>query len=161
MDDPFLRPAEILDLAIEMEHEGLGFYKACAKASLGPPVTLVFEHLIAAEQRHVRVFADMKRRLAGEALPEGHSVEVRRYIEKLIWDRVSSATDQILSTVPEIADPVEAVEIAMEFERKSIQLYPALKELLAPTESEIIETVIAEEHDHISRLMDLLHELES
>jgi len=161
MNDPFLGAGTILDLAIQMEHKGLAFYQACAQASLGPPTVLVFEHLVAAEQTHARIFAEMKRRLPREVVSETDAGEAQRYIEKLIGERISPETERALNTVAEIADPIEAVEIAMEFEKKSILLYSALNQLIGPSEKQILEKVIAEEHNHIRRLVDLLHELES
>jgi len=161
MNGPFLGAGTILELAIQMEHKGLAFYQACARASLGPLTVLVFEHLIAAEQTHARIFAEMKRRLPPKAVPESDSGEVRRYIEKLIGERISPETERALNTVAEIADPIEAVEIAVEFEKKSILLYSALNQIIGPSEKQILEKVIAEEHSHIRRLVDLLNELEN
>jgi len=161
MDDRLLRAGEILDLAIQMEHQGIAFYQACAKASFGPPVVLVFEHLITAEEHHARIFAEMKTGLRQEAGSEEHFHEVRDYLEKLISHRMSPETKRALEIVPEIADAVEAVEIAIEFEKKSVLLYSALNQLIGPAEKEIIERIIAEEHTHIHRLVDLLNELES
>jgi len=161
MNGPLLGAGEILNLAIQMEHKGLAFYQACAKASFGPPIVLVFEHLITAEQTHARIFAEMKRRLPPEVVSKTDAGEAQRYIEKLIGERISPETERALNTVAEIADPIEAVEIAMEFEKKSILLYSALNQLIDSSEKQILEKVIAEEHNHIRRLVDLLHELES
>jgi rubrerythrin len=161
MNDLFLHAGEILDLAIQMEHRGVTFHEACTKASLGPPIVLVFEHLIAAEQNHARIFAEMKARPPQVRVSEKHSRGVQDYMEKLISDRMSPETKRALRIVPEIADPVEAVEIAMEFEKKSVLLYSALNRLMGPADKEIIEKIIAEEHTHIHRLVDLLHELEN
>lgn len=161
MKGPLLSAGEILDLAIQMEHRGVAFYGACTKASFGPPIVLVFEHLMAAEQNHARIFAEMKRRLAPEVIPEADSRNIRHYMEKLIGDRIAPETKRALDIVPEIVDPVEAVEIAIGFEKKSILLYSAMDQLIGQVEKEIIGKIVAEEHSHVRRLVDLLHELEN
>jgi rubrerythrin len=161
MKGPSLSAGELLDLAIQMERRGATFYKACAKASLGPPIVLVFEHLKAAEQDHARIFAKMKKTLTEEALGETDSTSARGFIEKLIGDRIAPETERVLNIVPELFDPVDAVEFAIELERKSILLYSAMNQLVHLTEKEVIERIISEEHNHVRSLVDLLNELET
>jgi rubrerythrin len=156
-----LSAGELLDLAIQMERRGATFYKACAKASLGPPIVLVFEHLITAEQEHARIFAEMKKMLTEEAIAETDCGDARSFIEKLIGDRIAPETKRVLNIVPEIYDPVEAVEFAIELEKKSILLFSAMSRVTRLTEKEVIERIISEEHSHVRSLVDLLNELET
>ena len=161
MEKNLLHSDEILDVAVELEQEGLAFYQACLKASPGPQIAPVFRHLIDQEQRHVRIFSQMKETLRTKGAPSAYSEEVRSHAERLMGSFAFGGTKEALSIASEIIDALEALDLALTLERKSIVLYSGLKQFMPSTEVKIIENVISEEHDHIRRLMELLTALES
>jgi rubrerythrin len=156
---PVFRAGEILDMAVQIEQEGQAFYESCAHASLGPQTREVFEYLIDQEKNHVQVFTRMKQGLEDSPVPESYPGETRRYIESFVKDQVFSGPAQAAQKAAEISDPLEAVALAIGFEQRSIVFYSAMKEAVRSSEGAAIDQVIAEEHDHIRRLLKLLRDL--
>jgi rubrerythrin len=159
MEYPVFRAGEILDMAVQIEEQGLAFYESCARASLGPQTRAVFEYLIDQEKKHVEIFTRMKRGLEDSPLPESYPGETRRYIESFVKDQVFSDPAEAAQKAAEISEPREAVAFAIGFEQRSILFYSAMKEVVRSSEGAAIDRVMEEEHDHIRRLVKLQRDL--
>lgn len=156
---PVFRAGEILDMAVQIEQQGLALYESCAHASLGPQTKTVFEYLIEQEKKHIEVFTRMKQGLENSPVPESYPGETRGYVQSFVSDQVFSSQAQAVKKAAEISDPLEAVALAIGFEQRSILFYSAMKEVVRSSEGAAIDEVIAEEHDHIRRLLKLQRDL--
>ena len=152
---PMFRAGEVLDMAVQIEEQGLAFYESCAQASLGSETTEVFEYLIDQEKNHVKIFTRMKQGLDDFPLPESYPGETRSYIESFVKDRVFSSPED----AAHISEPREAVALAIGFEQRSILFYSAMKDAARQSEGGVIDRVIAQEHEHIRRLVKLQRDL--
>jgi len=161
MQHPLFRAGEILDMAIQIEHDGVSFYNACVRAALGKEVEEVFRCLIDQEREHILVFTEMKEGMEDYPLPESYPGEARSYVESFIKDRVFYDPDRAAEQAGEIADPFRAIEFAIGFEQRSILFYSGIKQVVRASESEVIERVIDAEHTHIRRLLALRRQLET
>lgn len=156
---PVFRAGEILDMAVQIEEQGLALYESCAQASLGSETTEVFEYLIAQEKNHVKIFTRMKQGLDDSPLPESYPGETRGYIESFVKDRVFSSPEEAAQRAAHISEPREAVALAIGFEQRSILFYSAMKDAARQSEGGVIDRVIAQEHEHIRRLVKLQRDL--
>ncbi|MDY0042360.1 MAG: ferritin family protein [Desulforhabdus sp.] len=161
MQHPLFRASEILDMAIQIEHAGLRFYEVCVQAALGKQTEEVFEYLIDQERKHIQVFSRMKEGLEDYPLPETYPGEMRNYIDSFIKDRVFYEPAKASRQAGEIEDPLEAIEWAIAFEKRSILFYSGIKQVVRSSEMKVIDQVIASEHSHIRRLLELRRELEN
>jgi rubrerythrin len=157
------RGADILDMAVQIEYHGLAFYEAFLNHASEQKVKDLMHFLIRQEQKHVEVFTEMKKTLAPQgAVPaESYQGETQEYIASFVKDRVFRSPEEAAQRGRSITDPFEAVEIALEFENRSIGFYSDLKDSIQASGSEIIEKVIAEERDHIRRLTELRRQMGS
>ena len=150
------RASEILEMAIQMERRGLAFYKACAEASVQAALQDVFQFMIDQELKHVEIFANMKKRLAEDyRLPESYPGETGSYLNSFLEDQVFLSPEQAADKVREISNPLQAVDLAVRFEKGSILFYSGIKQMVRSSEHDQVERVIVEEHRHIRRLLEL------
>jgi len=151
--------AEILDMAIEIERKGLAFYQGCAVARASEPVAEVFEFAATEEEKHIRLFTEMKSALEQYTLPESYPGETLAYIHGLIGQTVFGTVEEAACGAEQIGDVADAIDKAVAMERESIAFYSGVRELVRESERDVIDEVIAEEHRHIRRLLALRHEL--
>ena len=64
------RASEILDMAVQIEHQGLAFYQACVEASEEAGIRNVFRYMIDQERKHIEIFSQMKEGVDDYQLPE-------------------------------------------------------------------------------------------
>jgi rubrerythrin len=147
-------------MAVRVEHQGAEFYEKCARASTQSEVRNVFQHLIDQEFQHARLFSGMKQGLEDYELPESYPGETKSYLDCFVKDRVFSDSEQALDQGGRVSDPLTAVELALEFEKRSILFYSGMKQVVRASEHDAVDRVIGEEHKHIRRLLDLRRTLE-
>jgi len=157
MKYPVFLAGEVLDMAIQIEHQGVSFYEACASSTLKKDVLEVFRYLMEQEQLHVRIFSQMKEGLDDYSLPETYAGEMRSYVDSFVKDQVFYRPSDPIRETSDIEDPFEAIEFGIGFEQRSILFYSAIRDMIRHTETKVIEDVIAQEHDHIRRLLALRH----
>jgi rubrerythrin len=160
MTYPVFRAGEILDMAIQIERQGISFYEACASSELHPDVLEVFRHLIEQERLHVSIFSRMKEGLDDYSLPETYSGEMHSYVDSFVQDQVFYRPAEAFQKASDVKDPFKAIEFGIGFEQRSILFYSAIKEVIRHSDTKVVEDVIAQEHSHIRWLLALRHKLE-
>lgn len=160
-EQAIFRASEVLDMAIQIEHKGLSFYEACLMAEPPKEVLEVFQFMLGQEQKHIEIFTNMKKRLSEDyTLPESYPGEMRDYVSSFVKDKVFYEQDEVSQHVAQIDDISKAIQFAIEFEKRSIGFYSGIKDKVRSSEADVISGVIAQEHGHISRLEDLLRNME-
>lgn len=159
MDKPLFQAAEVLDMAIEIERQGLAFYQGCAAARASEQVADVFAYAAEQERQHIERFATMKRDLDEYTVPESYPGETLSYLRGFLSHRVFSSVDEASCSAEAIEDEMEAVDMAIELERSTIGFYSGIKQIVRDSEKSVIDEILAEEHRHIRRLLELKNEL--
>jgi len=159
MEQPLFRVAEILDMAIQIEHHGIAFYQACLRSSSGPRIKDVFDYLIAQEHDHIQTFSAMKSEVAQDSLPEDYPGEMQSYIKAFVSKAVFNSPAEAAQKGASIESAAAAVDFAIGFEERSIGFYSEIQPRLRRSEIEKLGKVIAEEHDHIRQLRQLRKKL--
>jgi len=161
MSTPLYQAAEVLDMAIQVEEDGIAFYTGCAATRASEELAELFEFLADQERLHIKVFTEMKQGLSEYSLPEGYPGQTESYIASLVEDRVFPSDGDRMCTPEEITDEMDAIRIALGMEKSSILFYSGIKDMVRESEQGVIDDVIAEEREHIRRLLSLRHSLES
>lgn len=159
MEKPLFQAAEVLDMAIEIERQGLAFYTGCAAARASESVADVFEFAAEQERRHIETFSRMKRDLDEYTVPESYPGETLSYLRGFLRQRLFTSVDDASCSAEAIEDEIEAIETAVELERSTIAFYSGVKQIVRESEQDVIEKIIAEGHKHIRRLLELNNEL--
>ncbi|KJS14921.1 MAG: rubrerythrin [Peptococcaceae bacterium BRH_c4b] len=146
---------EIVKLAVEIEKNGRLFYeKALAKVD-DPDAKRTFIYLAEEEARHVKDFEKLGESLARDVVPnESYVGEYRDYIKSIIDSHVFN-----LHKVKDLVDGIqtfrEALAIAFRFEKDSIMIFQEFKNMVDDTGKDIIEKLIQQEKEHISKLTQI------
>lgn len=158
-EHPVFRASEILDMAVQIERQGLEFYETCLAHASHPLVLKALQFMAEEERRHVEIFEHMKRGLEQYDPPESYPGELQAYLESFVKDRVFARPEEALEQARSLVDVDQAIDLAIGFEKRSILFYSAMKQVVRPSEREQTERVIAEEHAHIRRLLALRRDL--
>lgn len=150
---------EILDMAIQIEKQGVDFYKNCLAAELPVKVRKVFQYLLDQEHRHILTFEKMRNDLSDYPLPESYTGESESYIKSFAEEKVFTSPEKSPDAAGGIGDPIEAINVGLEFENQSIAFYQKMKKVVPKSNSNAIEEVIAQERDHRKQLESLRKEI--
>ena len=157
---PVFRAVELMEMAIRTEEYGRAFYEACLSATSDVPLKEAFRFLLEQEVAHARLFLHMKESLdRDEVLPESYPGELRNYLKAFVEREVFDDPESASRRIPKIKNPVEAIDTALEFEKKSILFYSGMKLLIRQSEADQVDRVISEEHQHVRRLQALRREI--
>jgi len=151
---------EIVELGVQIEKNGKAFYSTLSEMAGNPEVQGVFKHLADEEEKHMnilhKVFDASCSYEPGGAYPE----EYFAYMNAVASDYVFTKKDAGRDMAKNVKDTQEAVVLAIKLEKDSIVFYEGMKEMMAETDQQVVDTVIAEEKKHLKRLADLRSELE-
>jgi rubrerythrin len=161
MKQPMFRAGEIIDMAIQIEHQGLAFYDACVASPIGDKVEDVFDFLIGEKTKHIAIFSSMKDKIKEDSLPEAYSEQAHRYIDSFSNIEMFYGPESASQKASQMTDPREAVDFAIEFEKRSIDFYVGIKKLVRRSETYMLDEVITEQRRHIDHLIELRKSLKS
>lgn len=153
---PVFRAVELMDMAVQIEEHGRAFYEACLSATENKELKDVFRYLLNQEIEHARVFSRMKQeRGEEEVLPESYPGEMRRYLDAFVEGEIFDDPESATRKARGIEDPDEVIEAALAIEKQSILFYSGMKSLVRPSDAEDVDRIMAEEHNHVRRLLAL------
>jgi rubrerythrin len=159
MEPSLFRAGVIFDMAVQIENHGIAFYQACLQSPVGPKLKDVFTYLIDQEHNHIRIFNSMKKEVSEETLPEDYPGEMQSYINAFVKKEVFNSPAEAAQEADSLNSALEAVDFAIDFEKRSIRFYSEIQPRVRSSESEKISQIIAEENKHIQNLNDLRKQL--
>jgi rubrerythrin len=154
--------AEIVQMALRIEENGLAFYQAAAPRATDPATRAIFERLASDEQRHAQLFQTML------TIPEldtpseeSYPGEYEEYLTAFADSHVFNSAETSARQAQAISSASEALRFAMAAEQDSIALYLHLKELVPAHQKPTVEKIITEERMHYINLSKALTALGS
>jgi len=148
--------SEVLNMAVEIEKKGKEFYESVAKNQKDEKTKTVFEFLIEEEERHEKVFRDMLHQVEQNTEKSVYDdTEMILYFNALVDRKIFPDVEEGLSLQKEISDPGVALRIALTMEKDSILFYSELLNITHEKDHKVINEIIEEERDHISRILNL------
>ncbi|HHL40660.1 MAG TPA: hypothetical protein ENJ37_09160 [Deltaproteobacteria bacterium] len=166
MDPVRFSGEEILEMAVKIEENGLKFYTDAAGAAGSDELRAVFEYLAEEERRHVDSFLAIKARLTGKKEGEGvagvfnpYIEEVARYLRAIADTKVFTRPAEGARLAAEAGSDLDAVKKAMDMEKDSLLFYYELQKALEERDRAVVEELIAQERNHLKRLIELEEEL--
>jgi rubrerythrin len=154
---------EILEMAEQIERNGVRFYEEAARRFALPVAKTVLTELQEMEKTHRDTFSTMRQDRHGvdpslSEFDENHPAA--QYVQSLADAQVFRGEENLEEVFSGYEQPSEIIEIAIQREKDSIVFYVGLLDLAAREEDQqAINHIIREEMDHVRRLYDLLAQL--
>jgi len=149
--------AEAVNMALRIEQTGEAFYTNVARKVGDPQVKAVLEDLAVQEQRHYNAFMKLSGYVSE---PPSHSQqewdEYAQYLQVAVDNAIFAGPDKALALAESIADPREALRMALGFEKDTLLFYYDLREMMREADRPVVNEIIREEKAHVRRLAGLL-----
>lgn len=153
------KSAQIVEFAIGIEKNGEAFYQALAQKLTDPATRQAVESLAKAESQHIIDFQAVRDRLGDYDIPEQYPGEYEAYVKVLIDENVFGKAPEIEKLVAQVPSDVEALNLAIRFEKESILFFTELMRLVSNTDRQPIWELIRQEQEHILKLVELKNKL--
>ncbi|MBD3181382.1 hypothetical protein GF312_03760 [Candidatus Poribacteria bacterium] len=151
---------EIVEIAIEIEKNGAQLYKSLTELAETSHVKELFSYLTEEEKRHVSRFEEILISLGGYQIPKDYyTLEYMDYMKALADEQVFHKDIKPLEVAKAIKTPLEAVEMAIGFEKDSIIFLYEMRDMVPDNDKESIQKLVNEERDHIRRLSAIKNQI--
>ncbi len=155
---------EIFQIGVQIEQNGQRFYNSAAKNCSDPSAQKLFLDLARWESKHVGLFEKLRKRLprsgkGGDLFDPNQ--ELHLYVKAAADSHVFLKSKDIPELVSKCKTPIEALDMAVAFEKDSVVFYTTMKKLVPEhLGKNEIDTLIDEEISHIFTLTQRKKELE-
>jgi rubrerythrin len=155
---------EIFQMGVLIETNGQKFYEAVAKNASDPAAQKLFLDLSRWESQHIELFQKLRQGLPESAKREDlfdPNQEIHLYLKATADSHVFIKNKDIPHLASTCKTPLEALDLAVAFEKDSIVFYTTMKKLVPEHLGKgAIDTLIDEEVSHIFALTQKKKELE-
>ena len=149
---------QALHQGIQTEIQGLTMYRKAAERTQDPQGKQVFERLSQDERIHLRLLKVQYGALVSEGhwvvLEQARELEPGREVEELF----PQSDEALAALLPADADDLQALELALEFERKGYHMYRRLAEETEDAAGRALYEFLAEQEQHHYDLIQRAHE---
>jgi rubrerythrin len=145
---------EILDLAIRLEKNGETTYRQAIQQSADTELKAALDWMAQEEARHAQWFYQLR----GSLDKGGKNPFLEEMSRELFDDLVGSQSFSLKEVdFAGVENLEELVGIFVEFEKDTVLFYEMIAPFIEDRETRThLQTIIAEEHRHISRLRDFM-----
>lgn len=156
---------EVFQIGVQIEQNGQKFYNIAAKHCSDPSAQKLFLDLARWESKHVDVFERLRKRLprsgkGGDFFDPNQ--ELHLYLKAAADSHVFLKSKDIPDLVSKCKTPIEALDLAVAFEKDSVVFYTTMKKLVPEQLGRNeIDNLIDEEISHILTLTQKKKELEA
>ncbi|MGZ3615103.1 MAG: ferritin-like domain-containing protein [Thermodesulfobacteriota bacterium] len=156
---------EIFQMGVQIEENGKKFYETVAKSTPDPSAQKIFLDLARWESEHVELFKKLRKRLPAAATKEDlfdPNQELHLYLKATADSHVFIRNQDIPNLAAQCKTPVQALDLAVAFEKDSVVFYTTMKKLVPEHLGKgEIDTLIDEEISHLYILTQKKKELET
>lgn len=147
--------SEIVELAIEIEKNGREFYNTLAGQSKNKEAKETFGYLAGEEEKHIAAFkgilSGVEKYEPAEAYPGEYFAYMSSLADKYIFTKKNKGGEIAKSTKGD----AQALELGIGFERDSIEFYRNMQKVVPDYDHKIVESIIAQEEEHLQLLSGL------
>lgn len=156
----FMSGSELAKIAIGIERNGAAFYDSLAESTRDKKSRGIYKELADKERIHINIFQDMLSQIGDYHSPETFTEEYELYLKALIDSSVFSNDQAAREMAQNVASDTEAIQIGINAEKDSILFYSEMREMVRPSDHEVINNIIDEERSHLKRLSELKQKLD-
>ena len=151
----FFKASELVELAILIERNGEEFYSSLKKSTQNENAREVFSYLAGEEKKHIAIFQNLLQPLEKYQPIESYPGEYEGYTKAMADSHVFTKKDTGKDLAQKIKTPLEAIDVAMRFEKDSILFFESMRQFIPNAEHKTVDELINEERDHIVKLKEL------
>lgn len=151
--------SEIVEMAIDEEHNGTYFYKALEARAETDAVRTAAARLATEERGHEKAFIALKDRLSAYVPPESYPGEYADYMGALVEGRAFPSEEEAAALARAGSD-ADAVRAAIHFEKNTLLFMSEMQRLVPEPERDTVELLMDEERGHLVDLSRLLEAIE-
>jgi rubrerythrin len=138
-----------VDLAIALEQYGRDFYRNLKRVVQDPRLMDLFSFLAAEEEKHLGIYRQLLDRVKKGAFQQVELVgEYGRYID-LLTAEISKCLE-----IDEDMTAADAIESAISFERDTLLVFYAIRDLFKGDDERVINVICNEEKSHIEKILE-------
>jgi rubrerythrin len=156
---------EIFQIGVQIEANGQKFYETVAKNTSEPAAQKVFLDLAKWESEHIELFKNLRHGLPESAKQEDvfdPNQELHLYLKATADSHVFIRNKDISELASKCKTPIDALNLAIAFEKDSVVLFTTMKKLVPPhLGKDQIDALIDEEISHLFILTQKRKELET
>jgi len=156
---------EIFQVGVQIEQNGQRFYSMAAKNCPDPSAQKLFLDLASWESKHIDFFEKLRQRLSRMAKGGDFfdpNQELHLYLKAAADSHVFLKSKDVREFVSKCKTPIEALDLAIAFEKDSVVFYTTMKKLVPEhLGKNEIDILINEEIGHIFALTQKKKELET
>ncbi len=143
----FVKAADAVAAAVEIERRGHAFYQKVQEQSAKPADKEFFAFMAGEELRHEGIFTEMLKRIGGLELPAGsNDDEYLSYVQVLLDSHSLFMPGQAAAAV---AEPLRQ---AMQLEKDTLVFFMALEDMVPEAERKHVRACADEEKKHLRML---------
>jgi len=151
---------EVFEMALQIEQMGYDFYKTMAHNATNMQLREGYNQLAAQEKKHLDSFEQLRNLIEKiDTNRLDNWEEVSLYFKALIDTKVLPTSPGSNSLVPELKDEIGAIQISISFEKDTILFLQEIARWVTPEDKNSIEQLIAEEKNHILKLLQMKKEI--
>ncbi|MGB2629783.1 MAG: ferritin family protein [Candidatus Omnitrophota bacterium] len=150
---------EVVELAIQIEKNGVEFYKELALKTGDRKLKDTFEYLAGEEGKHIEVFKELFNSVCEYKPKEAYPDEYFSYMNSLASQYVFTRKDKGAEIAKTVKSDMEGIEIGIKAEEDSINFYEEIKKIVSESDQSMVGEVIKQEKDHWKKLTDLKKEM--
>lgn len=158
MDPVHFSSKEILEMAVRIEENGLGFYKAASASTDNVRIKELFDYFIIEEVKHVELFEALKEAIT-ENEPSDYNdpylEEESKYLNALADSSIFMKGEEGVNKAKAIKSDDEALDFAIQMEKDSILFYLELINMVRDHDRPTVKNILSEERKHIAKLTEL------
>lgn len=149
------RVSEVVQMAIDEEHNGKLFYRALAECASSPVLKEAAKRLAVEEEGHERAFTALRDRLGVAAAPESYPGEYADYMSALMSGKSFPSEAEAVKLAQQAGGDVQAVATALLFEKNTLLFLTEMKGLVPERDRAIVDELIDEERRHLVDLSNI------
>lgn len=158
MDPVHFTGKEIIDMAVRIEENGLRFYTDAYKAAESDAVRELFKVLADEEGQHIKTFLTIKRSIEDDNVGGGfdpYADEAGQYLKALADTEVFTAPDGGKKAAIQMHNAADVIEMAIGMEKDALLFYYELQRMIREKDKHVLESLIEQEKEHLSKLTEL------
>ena len=153
---------EILEMAVQIERNGMAFYQGLAESAQDDKMKNLMEHLAEEEKKHMATFHKFSGVLDKEQLKTLYELQYAEegslYLKALADTKIFADSNEAAQWAKEAQSPVEALLTAVTLEKDSILFYQEMRNFVRKEDRALIDKIMNEEKKHIQTLAKMKEE---